>query len=91
MYYRVDILGIPTERKAYHRSVTDTCNEVGHGVEDFDLCHRCEKLAKGHQERYCIPRQFGEKASFVDSSVSSTTTGMTFPVVLVTSDRTTAV
>lgn len=90
MYYCVEILGIPTEREAYHRSGTDTCNEVGHGVEDFDLRHRCEILAKGHQERYCLPRQFGEKASFVDSSVSSTTTGMSFPIALVTPDRTTA-
>jgi len=49
MHDRMDILSVPTERKAYHCPVTDTCNEVGHGVEDFNLRHRCEMLAKGHQ------------------------------------------
>ena len=47
MHHRMGIAGVPTERKAYYCPITDTCNEMGHGVEYFDLHHHCEELAKG--------------------------------------------
>ena len=45
----MEIFRVPTERKAHHCPVADTRNDVGHGVEDFDLCHPCEVLATVHQ------------------------------------------